>query len=261
MHLKKTKREGSGMNEKTKKMLKWIGLTVLSFVILSFLTGPYFAFILMFMIGLHESGHLLAAKCVGAETRGFWFVPLFGGAALIDTNQPEQWKKYVIAFGGPFVGFLLCIFALEIWAIGRFNLFNLSPETREIIIDLMRQTVPIWAMINIFNLFPVYPMDGGRIVASLSLKRTVPSKNEKLFIKIISWLTIVLLAILVFFVFSPFSLLWIAGLAIFFRKHIGRLEPYYRVSPPLKWHEMAVGWIAYICLVVILFICMFIPFF
>lgn len=77
------------MDAKTKKILKWIGLAVFSFVFFSILAGIWIAIIVMLMIGLREYGHILAAKYVGDETRGFWFLPI-GGISLIDINQPEH---------------------------------------------------------------------------------------------------------------------------------------------------------------------------
>ncbi|NQU83579.1 MAG: hypothetical protein HQ536_02610, partial [Parcubacteria group bacterium] len=232
------------MNEKTKKTLKWVGLTVVSFAILSFLGGVQLAILLMAMIGLHEGGHILAAKSIGVRTAGFWFIPLFGGAALIDLNQPESWKKYVIAYGGPLVGLILCLIALGVWAIGWYDLFKLDIDIRTHMVVISTFAIRLWSFINVFNLLPIYPLDGGRLIAALCLRRPTPSSTSKKIILIISWCTAILLTLFFLYAGSWFVIIFI----VVFARHIGKLEPGYVVSPPFQWHQSVLAWLAYVAL-------------
>lgn len=201
------------MNPKRKKILVWIGLTVASFAILHLLQGAWFAFIIMFMIGLHESGHLLAAKYVGAKTRGFYFLPMFGGASFIEMPS-DQWKKYIIAYGGPLMGLVLCVLAVGVLLVGRFNIFGFHPEVCQKITEMSSLTILVWSTINIFNLLPIYPLDGGRLLASIHVNG---KNNFPKYIFHISWGFMILTGILT-------QSLIVVGMALILFRFIGQLE-------------------------------------
>lgn len=59
-------------------------LTVLSFHVLLDNTG--LGVLLTIYIGLHECGHLAAARICRVHTQGFYFIPFLGGVAFMDTT-------------------------------------------------------------------------------------------------------------------------------------------------------------------------------
>jgi|SRR3989344_1294869 len=102
---------------------------------------------IILMIALHELGHLWAAKRLGYETGGFFLTPL-GGLAMIKERMRNLTDRFVISLAGPLVGTLLSVLALGIYCFWR----------NEFIFQMAR----IWALINLFNLLPVFFLDGGQ---------------------------------------------------------------------------------------------------
>lgn len=113
-----------------------------------------FVVLLMLTIFIHESGHVWAMRKMGMKTRGFYFVPLLGGAAVPNSLFPSRGAESYVAIMGPIWGGLMAIPVLAIWQI---------------------TGNPLWAgitgwiaMVNLFNLLPVLPLDGGRILRSVA---------------------------------------------------------------------------------------------
>lgn len=110
---------------------------------------------LLLMIGVHELGHLGAAKYLGYRTAGFYFLPGLGGAALLKEMPKIRWHCFIIWYAGPLVGFaetlILAIVNVFWWQ---------SP--------LVWQMVSLWSAINFINLLPILPLDGGMIFWSIN---------------------------------------------------------------------------------------------
>jgi Zn-dependent protease len=118
--------------------------------------GWKFAVAIVYLIFVHEMGHLVAAKQKGIKTSPAIFIP-FMGAAIGMKEMPKNAKdEAYIAYAGPLFGlmsFLPAVFLYE--------------STGQPFWGLV---IFLGAMINLFNLFPVSPLDGGRIVGVLSTK-------------------------------------------------------------------------------------------
>lgn len=113
-----------------------------------------FAATIMAMLVIHEGGHILAAKYYGRETKGMYFIPFVGGVALIGGEQKSYWSMSMIALAGPFAGFLLTLVT--------FGLYNLTGE-------IAFAAAAGWmAVVNLLNLLPIAPLDGGWIVRALA---------------------------------------------------------------------------------------------
>lgn len=130
-----------------------------TFATYSYLFTWEFALGIMWTIGVHEMGHVWAMRKTGMPTPGFYFIPLFGGAAIGERAQHE-WQDVYITAMGPTWGILSAIPPL--------------------ILYIMTQE-PLWAaligfigLVNLFNLLPIYPLDGGRMSRSLLIS-AVPS--------------------------------------------------------------------------------------
>ncbi|MBH0161430.1 site-2 protease family protein [Fictibacillus sp. 26RED30] len=118
--------------------------------------GWKFAVAIVYLIFVHEMGHLVAAKQKGIKTSPAIFIP-FMGAAIGMKELPKNAKdEAYIAYAGPLFGllsFLPAVFLYETTAEPFWGL-----------------VIFLGALINLFNLFPVSPLDGGRIVGVLSTK-------------------------------------------------------------------------------------------
>ena len=80
-----------------------------------------FALLIMIAIGWHESGHVWAMKKLGIKTRGFYFVPFVGGAAVADESFKTYRQQVLVAIMGPIWGLLLA------WACGVVYWYTNSP--------------------------------------------------------------------------------------------------------------------------------------
>jgi stage IV sporulation protein FB len=105
---------------------------------------------------LHEFGHVWVGQLFG--THGHIVLFSFGGLAIGSSNVRWRWQRILVLFGGPGIQLLL-------WAVLVVLLKN-----RLLILDLktpLGQCLDFLLWINLiwplFNLLPVWPLDGGQI--------------------------------------------------------------------------------------------------
>ena len=133
--------------------------------VLSLFSGYNLITILILAIGLfgsvalHELGHSVVARAKGGYIHEIVLYP-FGGAAKISNLSKKPIDEILIALAGPAVSLALAVIFLPLEAthlLGRIN-----------------------AMLCLFNLLPVFPMDGGRVLrAALSIKNGRLSATRK----------------------------------------------------------------------------------
>jgi len=109
---------------------------------------------------LHELGHSFAALRYGVGVRRILLMPI-GGMAEFDSLPREPSKELVITFAGPAVNFMVA--ALLWWPVNQLPQHILFYSAEGLLYQLF------WAniMMGVFNLVPVFPMDGGRIFRAL----------------------------------------------------------------------------------------------
>ena len=102
----------------------------------------------------HELGHYAAMRVLGYRDTSIFFIPFFGAAARGMKRDATLHEQLLVLLAGPLPGLLLagCV---TLFAPGLAR----HPSVQEAIEML------IW--LNLFNLFPIYPLDGGRMVELL----------------------------------------------------------------------------------------------
>ena len=118
--------------------------------------GWKFAVALVYLIYIHEMGHLLAAKRKGIKTSNAIFIPFVGALIALKEEPKNANQEAYLAFGGPLLGTLAFLPAIP--------LFMMTENPFWLLV------ITLGAMINLFNLMPVHPLDGGRIVGVISTK-------------------------------------------------------------------------------------------
>jgi len=108
---------------------------------------------------LHELGHAIFIRRFGSPTDIVLYG--FGGFATMPYPPTQAWKRLVIALAGPFAGFSLV--AVLVASQFAFNWRDVSPYLKYVLIFLFWMNL-VW---NILNLFPIYPLDGGRVCREL----------------------------------------------------------------------------------------------
>lgn len=111
---------------------------------------------------LHEFGHSLACRQVGGRAERIVLWPL-GGVAFVSPPPRPGATLWSIA-AGPLVNVVLAgVLTGVIMASGALGWFEDSPDAR----SLLRAIWFINIVLLIFNLLPIYPLDGGQILQSL----------------------------------------------------------------------------------------------
>ncbi len=122
-----------------------------------------FEYLALFLIVLvHEFGHALACRQVGGRADRIVLWPL-GGVAYVDPPPRAGATLWSIA-AGPLVNVALIPVLATIYSMGRSAEWATSlPD----VYKLVRAILYINVGLLIFNILPIYPLDGGQILRSL----------------------------------------------------------------------------------------------
>ena len=175
-------------------------------------TWTLLEFLCLFHIVLiHEFGHQLACRSVGGNTHDIvlWF---FGGVAYVSPPQRPGAQLWSIA-AGPLVNVILIpILSALVLASSHLGWYDTNPDVYE----LIRNVWGINIYLLIFNMLPIYPLDGGQILRSL-LWFPFGRANSLLITSIIGFIGVallILLALLSFFA-APASAIQLAAMTVF----------------------------------------------
>jgi Zn-dependent protease len=138
------------------KLLTSGGTMLLSLVVYAMVFGWRYAAGFVLLIFVHEMGHFVAARQRGLNVGLPTFIPFVGAwVELKDLPHDVETEAY-IGFAGPAAGTLAamaCYFA-----------------ARDTDSQLLLALAYSGCMLNLFNLIPLSPLDGGRITAIISPK-------------------------------------------------------------------------------------------
>lgn len=142
---------------KTVKVIKPL-ITIATMLISLFVYGWAFGWLfgvgIIVMIFVHEMGHVIAMKRRGFATKAPVFIPMLGAVIFAPSKMTREQEAY-IGIGGPVLGTLGAIIAWLIWFI--------HPNHPEIWLIMSY----IGLMINLFNMLPIRPLDGGRVTQAI----------------------------------------------------------------------------------------------
>jgi Zn-dependent protease len=113
----------------------------------------WFAVGLVVLLFIHEMGHVLEARRQGLPTTAPMFIPFLGALITMKELPHDVWREARVALAGPIVGSLG---AAAFWVIG-------AATDR----DFFTAMAYVGFFLNLFNLLPIVPLDGGRAVAAL----------------------------------------------------------------------------------------------
>ncbi|QJD88370.1 site-2 protease family protein [Cohnella herbarum] len=143
-------------------LLKWtkFGGTLITMMVslgaYAAIYGWKFGVALVYLIFIHEMGHIVAAKRKGIPMSPAFFIPFVGALVSMKERPRDAATEAYLAYGGPLAGLISFLPAVVLYE-----------TTKE---PFWALVVFLGAMINLFNLIPVSPLDGGRIVSVLSTK-------------------------------------------------------------------------------------------
>ncbi|MFB5678513.1 site-2 protease family protein [Paenibacillus terreus] len=122
----------------------------------SVFTGHFIELITLFAIVLiHELGHAAAAALLGVRVVSIQLLPFGGVAEVEDRGCLPAWKEIIIALAGPLQNGLMILALLLLksfyWVNNDFAAYAIHGNI----------------IIALFNLLPILPLDGGKIVQAL----------------------------------------------------------------------------------------------
>lgn len=107
------------------------------------------------VVVFHEMGHFLAMKFYNYTDLGIFFIPLLGAYASGTKREVSQTQSAVIILAGPVPGIIVGVI-LYFLALHQDSLF-------------LEKTSIILILLNLLNLIPIYPLDGGQLLNRLFL--------------------------------------------------------------------------------------------
>jgi Zn-dependent protease len=116
--------------------------------------GLPFAVGFVLLIFVHEAGHALVMRRLGLPAGAPVFIPFVGAVIAMKGQPKDAYVEALVGIGGPALGSLGALVCLVVgWATGSLFWFSLASTG---------------FLINLFNLIPISPLDGGRVVGVIS---------------------------------------------------------------------------------------------
>jgi Zn-dependent protease len=107
---------------------------------------------------VHEAGHWVAMNAFGYKNMRMFFIPFFGAAVSGRNLNVSGWKKAAVALMGPVPSIVLSILLLV-------------PAIRYDLKWLLELSL-ISLVVNLFNLVPILPLDGGQLLQAVLFSRS-----------------------------------------------------------------------------------------
>jgi len=115
--------------------------------------GWRFAVGFVLLLFVHEIGHVLELRRQGVPATAPLFIPFLGAVVGMKQMPHDVWREAQVALAGPILGSLG---AAGVWAAGE-----------ALDSDLLVALAFTGFLLNLFNLLPIVPLDGGRAVAAI----------------------------------------------------------------------------------------------
>jgi len=136
------------------KVLLTGGTMLLSIVVYAFLFGWQYAVGFVLLLLVHEMGHYIAARQRGLDVGAPTFIPFVGAWISLKQLPHNVETEAYVGMGGPLLG-----------TVGALGCYFAALETQSTLLLALSYA---GFFLNLFNLIPLSPFDGGRITAVLS---------------------------------------------------------------------------------------------
>jgi Zn-dependent protease len=113
-----------------------------------------YAAIITAVLLVHEGGHAIAMRAFGYRDINMFFIPFFGAAVTGTAKEMPAWKQAIVLLAGPLPGLLAAL---------SFFIFRGLYQFETGSVDFGR-IAAVAGVVNLFNLLPVTPLDGGQLL-------------------------------------------------------------------------------------------------
>jgi Zn-dependent protease len=136
------------------KLLVPLGTMLVSLAAYAVLWGWTFAAGFVLLLFVHEMGHVIALRREGIRASAPMFVPFLGAVIAARSLGRNAVAEARVGLAGPILGSVGAAVCIVVWhATGN---------------DLWRALAFTGFFLNLFNLLPVVPLDGGRAMAAMA---------------------------------------------------------------------------------------------
>ena len=136
------------------KLLTTVGTMLVSVAAYSFVFGWPFAAGFVVLILVHEMGHVIQLRREGIKATAPMFIPFMGAVISAKSLGENALAEARVGLAGPILGSIGSAACILIWhATGN---------------DIWRALAFTGFFLNLFNLLPVVPLDGGRAMAAMA---------------------------------------------------------------------------------------------
>src|SRR5437588_9167985 len=136
------------------KLLTTVGTMAVSVAAYSFVFGWPFAVGFVLLLLVHELGHVIALRREGIKASAPMFIPFLGAVISARSLGDNALAEARVGLAGPIIG-----------SIGSAACIAIGEAAGS---DLFRALAYIGFFLNLFNLLPVVPLDGGRAMAAMA---------------------------------------------------------------------------------------------
>jgi Zn-dependent protease len=136
------------------KLLATAGTMLVSVVAYATIWGFSFALGFVVLLLVHEMGHVIALRREGIKASAPMFIPFMGALITARSLGEDALAEARVGLAGPILGSLGAVVCVVIWQITGH--------------DYWRALAFTGFFLNLFNLLPVVPLDGGRAMAAMA---------------------------------------------------------------------------------------------
>ncbi len=136
------------------KLLTTAGTMLVSVAAYSFVFGWTFAAGFVVLILVHEMGHVIELRRLGIKASPPMFIPFLGAVISARSLGENALAEARVGLAGPILGSIGSAACVVIWQLTGNDLFRALAFTG--------------FFLNLFNLLPVVPLDGGRAMAAMA---------------------------------------------------------------------------------------------
>jgi len=180
-----------------------LNLNIFIFLIIFYFTNQIELYVILIIFALiHEVAHIVVGMLYGLKPKTLKITP-FGVSIYFEKYKKNgktvlEKQKILIALAGPIINILIAIIIMFLPS----NIFVHISQENLIYANLL---------LAAFNLIPIYPLDGGRILKSMLILKNIDKKTGIILIEKISYGTLITLTVL-----ASLVILVLKNIAIFF---------------------------------------------
>lgn len=188
-------------------------ISLAAYLVIGYYIFPSYKILLLItaIVMIHELGHFIAMKCYRYNELGIFFIPLLGAYVSGSKREVSQLQSAVILLAGPLPGII----------IGAVLLIADQQGLGTYFLDVSSSRIGfLFIILNLINLFPIYPLDGGQLLNRVFLE------EESVWSKVFVFLSAAFLCLLAIklpfyplLLFPAMMLLRLAG-----EKKVGHIE-------------------------------------